>query len=159
VRGLRSIVLWGPDEQPLAQSVVDASSGAAILAPPTQIADLVELSRAADLIVSGDTGPVHIAAAVGTPIVAIYGPTDPARNGPWAAEDVVLSRFEDCDCHYLRQCRRIQTAARGADAADRWCLESIGVAEVTAAIQQRLASRSVTARPGDGLRDRATGDV
>ncbi len=46
--------------------------------------DLVALSRDASLLLSGDTGPLHIAAAVGTPVVAIFGPTDPARNGPWS---------------------------------------------------------------------------
>ena len=46
------------------------------------IADLVALARGAALMVSGDTGPTHIAAAVGTPIVGIYGPTRPERNGP-----------------------------------------------------------------------------
>ena len=128
VRGLRSVVLWGPGEEALAQSIADASSGAARMAPATQMSDLVELGRAADLIVSGDTGPLHIAAAVGTPAVAIYGPTDPGRNGPWAADDVMVSRFEACDCHYERRCKR-----------QDWCLETITVAEVTAAIQQRLA--------------------
>ncbi len=128
VRGLPSIVLWGPAEQALAQAVVDASLGAARLAPATEVADLVELSRAAALIVSGDTGPLHIAAAVGTPAVGIYGPTDPGRNGPWDPRDVMVSRFEACSCHYERRCR-----------IDDWCLNRTTVAEVSAAIQQRLA--------------------
>jgi len=128
VRGLPSVVLWGPGEHALAQSVVQASSRAARLAPATEIPDLVELSRAAALIVSGDTGPLHIAAAVGTPAVAIYGPTNSHRNGPWAKDDVRVSRFEGCDCHYERRCHTAE-----------WCLESVSVAEVTAAIQQRLS--------------------
>jgi lipopolysaccharide heptosyltransferase I len=128
VRGLPSIVLWGPGEQALAQEVVDCSSGAARVAPATEIADLVALSRGAALMVSGDTGPLHIAAAVGTPSIGIYGPTNPHRNGPWDPRDVMVSRFEVCACHYQRQCR----------VAD-WCLDRLGVAEVTAAIQQRMA--------------------
>jgi len=127
VRGLPSIVLWGPGEQAVAQAVVAASNGAARLAPPTEIPDLVALGRNAALIVSGDTGPLHIAAAVGTPVVALFGPTNPRRNGPWAPADVTVSRFEGCACHYERKCHE-----------SRWCLESISVAEVTAAIQQRL---------------------
>ena len=103
------------------------------VAPATSIPDLVELSRAAALMVSGDTGPLHIAAAAGTPIVAIFGPTDPDRNGPWAADDVVLSRYGSCDCHYQRQCRQAS-----------WCLNDVTVAEVTAAIQQRLGPAHVT---------------
>lgn len=128
VRALPSIVLWGPGEQPLAQAVADASNGAARVAPPTQIADLVELSRQAAVIVSGDTGPLHVAAAVGTPAIGLYGPTNPRRNGPWDPRDVMVTRFEACACHYRRECR----------IAD-WCLNRVTVAEVTAAIQQRLA--------------------
>ena len=127
VRGLSSVVLWGPGEEALAQAVVDASGGAARLAPPTAIADVVALSREAALVVSGDTGPLHIAAAVGTPVVAVFGPTDPQRNGPWSASDVTVSRFESCACHYDRQCSQAA-----------WCLDGVTVAEVTAAIQQRL---------------------
>jgi len=134
VRGVPSVVLWGPGEQELAQSVVAASNGAARSAPRTEICDLVALCRHAALIVSGDTGPLHIAAAVGTPAVALFGPTNPRRNGPWAPADVTVSRFDGCGCHYERTCH---------EAA--WCLESISVAEVTAAIQQRL---------GRGMSDR-----
>jgi ADP-heptose:LPS heptosyltransferase len=128
VRGMRSLVLWGPGEAPLAHAVVEASAGAALLAPPTRLVDLLELSRAAGLMVSGDTGPLHIAAAAGTPILGIFGPTDPWRNGPFAAADVVVSRYEACGCSYHRRCTR-----------NPWCLADVTVAEVTAGIQQRLS--------------------
>jgi lipopolysaccharide heptosyltransferase I len=128
VRGLRSVVLWGPGEAPLAHAVAEASAGAALVAPPTRLADLLELSRAAALMVSGDTGPLHIAAAAGTPLLGIFGPTDPGRNGPFAEDDLVVSRYEGCGCSYQRRCKRIV-----------WCLADVTVAEVTAAIQQRLA--------------------
>ena len=128
VRRMRTVVLWGPGEEALASAVVNASSGAALVAPPTDVADLLELSRRAALIVSGDTGPLHLAAAVATPSVAIMGPTDPRRNGPWASDDVIVSRYEACGCHYDRRCHQ-----------QEWCLEPVTVAEVTAAIQQRLS--------------------
>ena len=131
VRNLPSIVLWGPGEQALAQDVVHHSNGAARVAPATAIGDLVELSRAGALIVSGDTGPLHIAAAVATPAIGIYGPTNPRRNGPWDPRDVMVSRFETCTCHYQRQCQ----------IAD-WCLDRVTVAELTAAIQQRMTGPS-----------------
>ena len=130
VRGLAPFVLWGPGEEPVARAVVESSSGIARLAPPTQIADLVALCRRASLMISGDTGPLHIAAAVGTPVVSIFGPTDPARNGPWSPVDATISRYDSCECHYDRRCH-----------AAAWCLNSIGVAEVTAAVQHRLAER------------------
>lgn len=127
IRGLTSIVLWGPGEEGLAGAVVETSAGAARVAPPTSLADLLALSRAASLMVSGDTGPLHIAAAAGTPTVSLFGPTDPHRNGPWVADDVTVSRYGVCGCHYERRCRK-----------PHWCLGSVEVAEVTAAIQQRF---------------------
>jgi lipopolysaccharide heptosyltransferase I len=128
---LTSVVLWGPSEEALAGAVVAAASGAAILSPRTSIADLVALARRAALMVSGDTGPTHIAAAVGTPLVGIYGPTRPARNGPLSPLDLAVSRDTICRCHHLRQCR-----------LDRMCLLDIEVAEVAAAVERRLAAES-----------------
>ena len=126
-RGLRSVVTWGPGDAALAAVVVDGSRGAAELAPPTSIADLAAIVRAAVVMVSGDTGPVHLAAAVGTPVVGLYGPTDPARNGPWSADDITVSRFSTCGCHHQRRCRLA-----------RWCLADVSVDDVTEAIARRL---------------------
>ncbi len=127
--GLLSVVLWGPEEQDVAARIVNRSRNTAILAPKTGVGDLLALSRGARLMVSGDTGPLHLAAAVATPIVALFGPTDPARNGPWDADDISLSRFGECVCHYERRCRRV-----------RPCIEDISVDEVCDAIERRLAA-------------------
>jgi lipopolysaccharide heptosyltransferase I len=129
--GLMSFVLWGPGEEPLAEAVVTAAGGAAVMSPLTSIADLVSLARGAALMVSGDTGPTHIASAVGTPLVGIYGPTRPARNGPLSPLDVTLSRDAVCRCHHLRRCR-----------LDRMCLLDIDVSDVIAAVERRLAEPS-----------------
>ena len=129
--GLVPVVLWGPGEEALARQVIASASGAAIEAPRTGLADLVALARASALVISGDTGPLHIATAVGTPTVSLFGPTDPARNGPFAADDAVVSRYEACGCHYDRTCHEAQ-----------WCLGDVQVAEVCAAVQRRLAARS-----------------
>jgi lipopolysaccharide heptosyltransferase I len=126
-RGLRSLVTWGPGERELAASVVENSGGAADVAPPTTVSDLTQLLANAVLVVSGDTGPIHLAAAAGAPIVGIYGPTDPGRNGPWSREDITVSRFATCVCHHKRRCQR---ASR--------CLDEIAVDEVRAAAEARL---------------------
>ena len=128
-RGVASIVLWGPGERALAESVVTMSDGAALLAPQTTIADVAALASAAAVMVSGDTGPTHIASAMGTPIVGIYGPTRPERNGPLGRDDEVVSRASVCACHHLRECRR-----------ERMCLLDIDVAEVLEAVERRLAA-------------------
>jgi lipopolysaccharide heptosyltransferase I len=127
--GQQSLVLWGPGERALADEIAAASDGAARVAPETTIRDLVALARLARLVVSGDTGPLHIAAAVGVPAVGVFGPTNPRRNGPWRTEDVAISRYESCDCHYQRRCRRDDA---------HWCLGSITVDEVAEAIERRL---------------------
>jgi heptosyltransferase I len=129
--GLTSVALWGEGERALAEEVATHSSGAAIVAPPASIGDLVALSRGAKLIVSGDTGPVHIAAAVGTPVVGIFGPTRPSRNGPWLPDDVTVSRAEVCACHHLRRCR-----------LERMCLADIHADEVLEAVERRLGARA-----------------
>lgn len=138
--GLTSVVLWGPGEAELAEAVVAASDGAAVAAPSTGLADLVAIAQGARLIVSGDTGPTHVASALDTPVVALFGPTDPARNGPWVEADEVLSRYPRCVCRYQRVCRH----GHGAG----WCLAEIGEAEVCAAIDRRLAA-SGDRRDGD----------
>jgi lipopolysaccharide heptosyltransferase I len=125
--GMRSIVLWGPGEQELAQQVAAASAGTADVAPPTSLNDLVGLSRGAQLMISGDTGPLHIAGAVGTPIVALFGPTYAERNGPWGLFDVTVSRTDQCACHYERRCRRATP-----------CIDDIDVPEVMAAVRRRM---------------------
>jgi lipopolysaccharide heptosyltransferase I len=127
--GWRSLVLWGPGEQELAHEVVATSSGAAEISPPTTITDLVGVARNARLMISGDTGPLHIAAAVNTPIVALYGPTRPERNGPWGLSDVALSRVQQCSCVYERKCRKTER-----------CIDDISVAEVISAVQRRVAA-------------------
>jgi lipopolysaccharide heptosyltransferase I len=129
-RGLKSVVLWGPGERPLGERVVVEADGAAVLAPETTIADIVALARRAAIMISGDTGPTHIAAAVGTPIVGIYGPTRPERNGPWSVDDVTVSRATTCQCHHLRQCK-----------LERMCLMDIQVDEVVRAAERRLDAR------------------
>ena len=126
--GLASFITWGPSERALAEEIVARSGGAARIAPPTEIADLAALVRGAALVVSGDTGPLHIAAAMGAPIVGLFGPTRPERNGPWDPEDEVISRAGQCQCHHKRQC------LIGAP-----CINDISLDEVIQAVGRRLA--------------------
>jgi heptosyltransferase-1 len=121
------IVVWGPGEEPLARAVEEASAGAAMMAPPTSLEDLVALIERAAIVLAGDTGPLHLAAAAGTPIVGVYGPTDPARNGPWSKDDICVSRFSACQCHHKRRC-----------SAASWCLGSVSVDDMIEAVERRL---------------------
>lgn len=125
--GMPSAVLWGPDEATLAASVARASGGAARMAPQTTMVEMLALARAARVMVSGDTGPLHLAGAVGTPVVGLYGPTPPGRNGPWDPRDQVVSSHDECACVFKRQCT-----------ADTWCLERVTVDAVVDAVVRRL---------------------
>lgn len=126
--GLSSVVIWGPGEETIAREVAAHSGGAATVAPQTTLRDLVEVLRRAAIVVSGDSAPLHLAVAAGTPAVAVHGPTSPARNGSWRAEDAAVSRFEQCACHHKRRCT-----------APAWCLASITAGDVLAAVRDRLA--------------------
>jgi heptosyltransferase-1 len=87
--GMQSVVNFGPGEEMLAREV-EASSGGSAAAIGCSISELIALIRRAKLFIGGDTGPLHLTAALQVPAVAIFGPTDPARNGPYGTRSVVL---------------------------------------------------------------------
>jgi lipopolysaccharide heptosyltransferase I len=87
--GLKSLVNFGPGEESLARAVETASQGSA-RAVGCSLPELIALVGCARLFIGGDTGPLHLAATLGIPTVAIFGPTNPARNGPFGTRSVVL---------------------------------------------------------------------
>jgi heptosyltransferase I len=87
--GLRSLINYGPGEESLARQAVAASDGNAV-ALFSSLSELMALARRAQLFVGGDTGPMHLAALLGVKTVALFGPTDPAINGPYWAGTRVL---------------------------------------------------------------------
>jgi len=87
--GLCSLINYGPGEEELAVSVEAASEGTARKIS-CSLSELIALTRRARLLIGGDTGPMHLAAALKIPVVAIFGPTDPARNGPFGTRSAVL---------------------------------------------------------------------
>ncbi len=87
--GVRSIIHAIPSEIELAEQAETASEGAATRVE-CSLVQLIALTRRAALFVGGDTGPMHLANLQGIPVVAIFGPTDPARNGPYYTPHVVV---------------------------------------------------------------------
>jgi heptosyltransferase-1 len=126
--GRRCLVAWGPGEENLADRVVEAAGGAAQRSFSTTLREYVCLARRARLLVAADTGPLHLACAVGTPVVALFGPTDPERNGPFRAEDRVVRRTPACAPCYRRSCA-IHTGV----------MAGLEVDEVLMAVHARLA--------------------
>jgi len=95
-RGMAVMVNYGPQEESLAQTVREASDELA-RPVPCSVSQLIALTRRAGLFVGGDTGPMHLAAALGVPIVALFGPTRPERNGPYGTGSVVLRSPDSAD--------------------------------------------------------------
>ena len=127
--GWRGIVSHGPGEENLAREVINAAGQPAPVALALGLGPLLALLRRAKFIVSADTGPLHLAAALCTPVVGLFGPTDPARNGPYSAGDVIVRNPRYSETTYRR----------GASYSP--AMLSISVNQVMEAVERRLGLR------------------
>jgi heptosyltransferase-1 len=125
---LRSLINYGPGEEDMAAAVEAASEGTARKIS-CSISELIALTRRARLFIGGDTGPMHMAAALKIPVVAIFGPTNPARNGPFGTRSIVLRSANSVTDH-----SRHQDPEQG--------LLEITVGEVVAATRKLLRNHS-----------------
>jgi len=100
--GLRSVINVGPGEENLCAKVMQAAGKSQPIQFMGSLGQLMALLKNASGVVAGDTGPLHLADALGTRVVAIFGPTDPARNGPYQRSGVVL-RWEGATTTYKRE--------------------------------------------------------
>jgi lipopolysaccharide heptosyltransferase I len=123
---LRGIITFGPGEEDLAQEIIRAGGNPAPVALALELGPLMAALRRAKFVVSADTGPLHLASALRTPLVGLFGPTDPTRNGPYSAEDIVIRnpRFSET------------TYRRGASYSP--AMLSITVEQVFDAVERRL---------------------
>ena len=115
VPGVRLALCGGPDDREMAQAILPLLRGGVRVtdfAGRTNIKELGALLARADVVVSGDTGPMHIASAVGTPLVALFGPADPDRTGPVGPRHLIVVNRDGLDCVPCRQ----RTCARGDNA-------------------------------------------
>ena len=124
--GVRALINFGPGEEALATAVETASAGVAQKIS-CSISELIALTRRARLFIGGDTGPMHLAAALKIPVVAIFGPTNPARNGPFGTTASVLRSASSLTTH-----ARIQEPEKG--------LLEISSEEVVVAARKLLGS-------------------
>jgi heptosyltransferase I len=99
--GYTILVNFGPGEEMLARAVESSSDGAA-QAVQCSLGELIALTRRACLFLGGDTGPLHLASALKVPVVAIFGPTNPARNGPFGTRSIVMRSPESITSHTRR---------------------------------------------------------
>jgi heptosyltransferase-1 len=122
----RGVVSFGPGEEALAREVIQAAGNEPPVAIPLGLGPLLALLRRAKFVVSADTGPLHLAAALGSPVVGLYGPTDPARNGPYSQHNVVVRNLRFSETTYRR------------GASYSAAMLSITVEQVVEAIEKRL---------------------
>jgi heptosyltransferase-1 len=122
----QAVVTVGPGEENLARDLIHAAGDSAPIAIPLTLGPLMALLRRAKLMVSADTGPLHIASALGTPVVGLFGPTDPARNGPFSPNDISVRNPR----------HSITTYARGASYSP--AMLSITVDQVVDAVERRM---------------------
>lgn len=124
----RVFVLWGPGEKRHAATVLRSMRMRAELAPEMGVGELAEFLARCDLVVGGDSGPLHLASALGTPVVGLYGPSDPVRNGPAGPGARVVRTGAPCAPCWKRSC------------PDRSCMAFIELdrvwSEVEAAIEE-----------------------
>lgn len=127
---LPSVVVWaGDEERRWAEEIVAIGGKHAHLAPATSLAELAELARRACLFVGADTGPLHLAAAVGTPCVGLFGPMPAERNGPYGAQHIAIQKM------------RLGGTSRQRRSAGNETMLAIAVDDVTAACDTILARR------------------
>jgi heptosyltransferase I len=100
-KGYGVVINFGPGEEMLAKEV-NASSGNISLTLSPSLDELIALTRRSSLVIAGDTGPLHLASALGKPVVGIFGPTDPVRNGPFGGNFRVLRHPESRRDHSRR---------------------------------------------------------
>jgi lipopolysaccharide heptosyltransferase I len=127
-RGVPSVVTWGgAQEQAWAETIVANSRGAALLAPPTTLVELAALLRRAKVFVGSDTGPLHLAAALGTPCVALFGASSAAACGPFGSGHITLQAAFD------------KSPGRKRAGADNWAMRQLGIRDVCQACDRALA--------------------
>ncbi len=127
--GLQGIVSFGPGEENLADEVAAASGLRAPIALEMDLPHLMAALRRAKFLVAADTGPLHLASALGTPVVGLFGPTDPARNGPYGEPSIVVRKAESGETTYKRGASYSPAMLR------------IEVSDVMAAIDRLLVAR------------------
>ena len=128
--GIPIVFMGGPAERPETRAVMARMRTKAVdLTGQTPVGLLPSLLRRAAVLVTNDSGPMHIAAAVGTPVVVLFGPTDPVRTGPYGRGHVVLSNPVECRPCFRRECSRAVTLE---------CLTGVTSEQVVRAVQQQL---------------------
>jgi lipopolysaccharide heptosyltransferase I len=136
---VRFAIIGGRDEQELGARIASAAPGRCLdLTGRTSLVEMVEWVRRCDLLVTNDTGPMHVAAAIGKPVVALFGPTEAARTGPYGQLKCVLRHPLPCAPCMDSRCGFEHPME---------CLRGIGVERVLRAVSERLFAAPIASAP------------
>ena len=128
-QGLHILLAWGPGEKPMAEQIADSMTEKSWIAPKTSIRESIALFRRTALMISCDSGPLHLCAGMGIPTVSIFGPTDPGRNGPYGPNHQVVYKQQPCSFCWKKTCA-IETHD---------CMEQVEVDEVFQAVKSSVS--------------------
>ncbi len=112
------IMSWGPQEKDLIENIKSNENNRITIMPQSTITQLGAIIKSCDLFVGSDTGPTHLAAALEVPVVGLYGPSDPKRNGPYGTKNIIIQKDIPCASCWKRECDKID------------CMKNISVDEV-----------------------------
>jgi len=134
--GVRVIVVGTEEDRPLAQGICSRVGEQALdWTGRTSLVELAALLHRSALLLTNDSGPMHLAAALGTPVVAVFGPTNPSRTGPYSDRAVVVRSAVPCAPCYQRRCDRPV------------CLEEVGVEDVVGEARALLSGEPLVREP------------
>jgi 3-deoxy-D-manno-octulosonic-acid transferase/heptosyltransferase-1 len=120
------VVFTGSEKEHLEKIISQMSSQAINLGGETSLIDLAYIYKKAQLVITTDSGPMHIAAAAGTPVIALFGPTDPARTGPYGEGHIIIKTDMSCSPCFLKKC------------PTKTCMQDISPQQVFAAIEEKF---------------------
>jgi heptosyltransferase I len=103
INNVRVVLIYGPGEKSIAEEAARAAEPTRPTLFATTIEELMGLVAHAKCVVAADSGPLHLAAALGTPVVGLFGPTDPARNGPFVSRAVIVHKARPEEISYKRR--------------------------------------------------------
>ena len=112
------IMSWGPQEKEIIENIKSSENNRITIMPQSTIKQLAAIIKSCDLFVGSDTGPTHLAAALEVPVVGLYGPSDPERNGPYGTKNIIIQKDIPCASCWKRKCDTID------------CMKNISIDEV-----------------------------
>ncbi len=124
----RCVVLWGPGEEPLVDEIVRSCKSSVLKAPKTDLKELYYLLKCCNTYLGNDSGPMHLAAAAGISVAAVFGPSDHVRVGPWTDKREIVSARVPCSPCWKRTCPLPKIL----------CMDGIAASDLSSAVRRLL---------------------